>query len=52
MTMDRETRTVDMCMILDCGDFGSVRVDLDDADMNGRSWDLYELNQPQPRMGS
>ena len=49
MTMDRETRTVDMYMILDCGDLGSVRVDLDDADMNGRSWDLYELNQA--RMG-
>ena len=44
MTMDRQTRTVDMYMILDCGDFGSVRVDLDDANMNGPSWDLYELH--------
>lgn len=48
MTMNRETRTVDMYMILDCGDFGSVRVDLEDADMNGLSWELYELSRKGP----
>ena len=48
MTMDRETRTVDMYMILDCGELGTVRVDLEDADMNGRSWDLYDKGYSWP----
>jgi len=48
MTMARETRTVDMYMILDCGDYGSVRVDLEDAVMNGQDWYLYELTTKGP----
>lgn len=43
MTMNEGARTVDMYLILDCGDYGSVRVDLEDADMNGKDWRLYEL---------